>query len=99
MQVFWITFLPDAAAMDGVIRLTSDPYGFGCGITARDSNDALALLREYVFPIWGEAPIDKVVATFDMDALFLSYPDSVREGAGNFLRRGIWYPIKEELPL
>lgn len=77
MEVYWIK-----PAGPGL------PHGaaFGLGVTAIDRDDALALLREKI----GPCEIGSVRVIRSLDDLEENH---VRKNMGNFLKRGIWYPI------
>jgi hypothetical protein len=62
----------------------------GCGVTAHDYDDALALLRETVF---GGAELPKVAAVAeDVDISTLDVRH-VRPNMGNPTMRGVWFPM------
>jgi hypothetical protein len=62
----------------------------GCGITAYDLADAHRMLREKVFPIAGEQPIDDVIENIDVSTLEEKH---VRPNMGNPVVRGVWFPM------
>lgn len=64
--------------------------GLGCGVTAFDRDDAVALLEEHLFK--GPMPFPIIASTEDVDIRTLDRG----HGVPNMLppnRRGIWYPI------
>jgi len=62
----------------------------GCGITAYDVNDAYGFLREQVFPVFGEEPVDEIVENVDVSKLEERH---VRPNMGNPVVRGVWFPL------
>ncbi len=76
MEIFWIEptgpDLPQGAA-------------FGMGVTARDLDDALALLRERLGPC-------EIGSSRRIRSMEEVEQNHVRPNMGNFLVRGIWYP-------
>jgi hypothetical protein len=62
----------------------------GCGITAYDLVDAHKMLREQVFPLFGEGIVDEVVENVDVRTLDEKH---VRPNMGNPAVRGIWFPL------
>jgi hypothetical protein len=64
------------------------PLGLGCGITARDKDDAMNILREKMFED-GELPIRRFVQDVSIDELDANH---VIPNIGNIFLRGIWFP-------
>jgi hypothetical protein len=62
----------------------------GCGITAYDLPDAEGILREKVFPSYGEQAIQEVVENVDIATLEEKH---VRPNMGNPAARGVWFPL------
>lgn len=84
MKRFWITFklpLPAEHPM-GLAR--------GCGVTAQDLNDAMAMLQEHVFRENASPPIDDIVEDVDVSTLD---PRHVLANMGFPGPRGIWFPM------
>ena len=78
---FWFTFSP--------LRLS--PLNLGCGITAYDYNDALALLKERVFKDMDQLPqIVNCIEDVDISTLDRKH---VRSNMGSPLERGVWFPM------
>lgn len=66
------------------------PLNLGCGVTARDLNDALKLVAQ-LFPE-GELPqIQEVTPNVDISTLDAGH---VRPNMGNIFPRGIWWPLQ-----
>lgn len=64
------------------------PLATGCGITATDYNDAVALLTEVVFR--GEAIPSSSRVVVDVSSLDDKY---VRPNMGVVVSRGVWFPL------
>ena len=60
-----------------------------CGVTASDSEDALSLLKEHIFPN-GLPKIAILLQDVDVSTLDKGH---VLPNMGNVLVRGIWYPL------
>jgi hypothetical protein len=83
MKRYWFTF-------EKLER--PSPLSFGCGVTAHDYQDALAIMRDSVFQ--GHAPpIKDVVEDVDVSRLEAKH---VLPNLGNVLIRGIWFPLGYE---
>jgi hypothetical protein len=80
LQRFWFTFeeFPE-----------STPLNLGCGVTAYEYEDALALLREHVFRISAMPKIAKCIEDVDVRGLDQSH---VVPNMGLVTDRGIWFP-------
>ena len=79
---YWIRFDDPRANAFGL--------AFGCGVTAFDLDDAVALLEQHVFR--GPMPFSVALSTEDVDVRTLDQGHVIP----NMLppnRRGIWYPI------
>ncbi len=61
--------------------------GLGAGVTGRSREDALSLVRDR----FGDLPIAKVGKVDTLDQLEENH---VRPNMGNFLKRGIWFPLQ-----
>lgn len=73
-------------------RSTELPPGvtIGCGATAFDRDDALAMLRERVFGSHDLPAPEIVVEDIDVSSLDVGH---VRPNMGNPAIRGIWFPL------
>lgn len=84
LRRFWFQFdLPQAQA-----QLVS--YGLGCGVTAYDYEDAVALIKERVFKDTEMPDIRNVVE--DVDVSTLDAKD-VKPNMGMPVFRGVWFPV------
>jgi hypothetical protein len=79
---YWVTF--DLPA--GELSLVSS----GCGITARDREDLLAILNDQVFPRTGRLSIRRVDEDVDVSTLD---PQHVRPNMDPPVGRGVWFPL------
>jgi hypothetical protein len=61
----------------------------GCGVTAYDYDDALALMENMVFKDAGLPPVRKVVEDIDISTLDENH---VRPNIGIPVFRGVWFP-------
>lgn len=68
----------------------SEPWGLGCGVTAHDYNDAVQLLKEFVFPQREVPPIHHVIEDVDISTLDEKH---VRPNLGVPSQRGVWFPL------
>jgi hypothetical protein len=77
---YWFTF-----------RKSGEPnvLHLGCGITAYDIADAQTFLREKVYALFGELPIDQVTENIDVRILEKNH---VFPNIGNPAVRGVWFP-------
>lgn len=78
MRKFWIEFT-------GVKEFS--PLNIGCGVTARDENDAINILRQREILSDG-LEIRKIVCDISMDDL----DGHVTPNIGNIFVRGVWFP-------
>jgi hypothetical protein len=79
---YWFEF--DGAATD-----LPPGVALGCGVTAYDLDDAIALLREHVFD--GEPPpITRVIENIDLSTLDEGH---VLPNMEPHVWRGIWFPL------
>jgi hypothetical protein len=84
LKRFWFTF--------GSFQHPT-PLNFGCGVTAHDYQDALAIMRDSVFQ--GATPaVQDCVENVDVSRL---EPKHVLPNLGNVLVRGVWFPLGHEL--
>lgn len=81
LERFWFKFTKSAKPT---------VLSMGCGITAYDLADARRLLREQVFPAYGEEPIDEIIENIDVSTL---EQEHVRTNMGNPAVRGVWFPL------
>jgi hypothetical protein len=84
MQRFWFEF---------EIFTNKVNYGdllLGCGVTANDYDDALELLKQYVFTNRAMPEFLKVVEDVDISTLDENH---VLPNMGNCLCRGVWFPL------
>ena len=77
---FWFVFEP-------IGRPTA--LNLGCGVTAHDRADAVALLQTFVFPSEGPLKIIRVVEDVKLDDLEKNH---VLPNLGKTYVRGIWFP-------
>ena len=77
---FWFEFQPPARP---------SALNLGCGVTALDYADAVALLQAYVFPNEGPLEIVRVVEDVKLDDLEKNH---VQPNLGTTYLRGIWFP-------
>ena len=64
--------------------------GRGCGVTAHDYNDAIRLLREFVFQQGDMPPIRHVIEDVDISMLDDKH---IRPRMGVPSERGVWFPL------
>ena len=67
----------------------------GCGVTAHNREDAIALLEERVFC---DQPMRPIVEVLDDVSLSQLDHKHVRPNLGNHLERGIWFPQGYDKP-
>jgi hypothetical protein len=65
------------------------PLGLGCGITARDYQDAIAILGDTVFKGQEIPPIAKVTVDVDVSTLDRGHVIPNMEAPNS---RGVWFP-------
>jgi hypothetical protein len=63
--------------------------GFGCGVTARNYDDALALIDEHLLRGEPMPPIARVVPDIDVSTLDVGH---VIPNMGVPIWRGVWFP-------
>ena len=69
------------------------PLTLGCGVTAYDDDDAMDILREYVFN--GVQPsVAEVIVDVDVSTLDKSH---VLPNMGATVVRGVWFPLGYDL--
>jgi len=81
LKRFWFTF---------ALKAPLTGLSMGCGITAFDLEDARRMLREQVFPAFGEEAVDEIVENIDIRTLEENH---VRPNMGNPAVRGVWFPL------
>ncbi|MGY3234875.1 hypothetical protein ACVMAJ_001765 [Bradyrhizobium sp. USDA 4448] len=86
LRRFWFKFerLPMPTALN-----------LGCGVTAHDYDDAIKLLREFVFGPNGPPTIVQLVEDVELSALERNH---VQPNLGNTEVRGIWFPQGYDVP-
>ena len=62
---------------------------FGCGITARDRIEAVEMLHQKVFPLFGTRQIATCTEDIEIDHLD---PNHVQSNMGPCVVKGVWYP-------
>jgi hypothetical protein len=82
VEVFWIQFV-DATALPPGMHL-------GCGITAYDQSDVMQIFADRVHISHPDLKIASVRRVLSIDELEQGH---VRPNMGNFLIRGIWFPL------
>ena len=80
LRRFWFKFSP----------MPFNALNVGCGVTARDKNDAIKLVRELVFADQHMPGILEIIEDVDVSALDSKH---VRPNMGTCSGRGIWYPV------
>ncbi len=84
LRRYWFEFeLPKTQARLAV-------YGLGCGVTARDYDDAVNLMKELVFSTHVMPPIRTVIEDVDVSTLDAKH---VRVNMGVPIYRGVWFPL------
>jgi hypothetical protein len=78
---FWLSFTQSSSP--SVLNL-------GCGVTGYDQQDALNLVKEMVFSIYGPREIVGIVEDVDISTLDANH---VRPKMGLPIRRGVWFPL------
>lgn len=80
LRRYWFTFESSESPI---------PTNSGCGVTAHDYEDALALMRDRVFG--GQLPaIQQCTEDVDVSSLDVRH---VIPNLGNVLIRGVWFPL------
>ena len=82
MEVFWLQFADATMVPPGM--------HFGCGITAYDQSDAMQIFADRVVISHPDLAIASVRRVLSIDELEQGH---VRPNMGNFLIRGIWFPL------
>lgn len=80
LRRFWITFSDIGKP---------SPLNLGCGVTANTEEEAVCLVRDKVFPIFGERELSGVEVDVDVSNLDT---DHVILNSGNPAAFGVWYP-------
>lgn len=62
----------------------------GCGITAHNKEDALSIINNIVFPIYGELEISNIIEDIDINILDKGH---ILPNIGNVISRGVWFPL------
>jgi hypothetical protein len=65
----------------------------GCGITAYNLDDARRVLRQAVFPLYGERAVARVIEGVDVASLDA---ERVRPRLGNSAAPGVWFPVASQ---
>lgn len=84
---YWIRFMVDAVPDYNILKL-------GCGVTAWTEDDAIWLIRKYVFAGEDVPAIDSIVTDIDIRDLEAGH---VRPNVGVVSRRGVWFPLGGDL--
>jgi hypothetical protein len=88
---YWFEFeKPDSPGSDKDFALVSWPP-FGCGVTAYDYDDAMALMKQLVFTDDPLPKITSVVQNVDMNVL-LNENNHIGPYCSCAAWRGIWWP-------
>ena len=82
---YWFEFVFDPDDLNVEVRLRH-----GCGVTAADYDDAVALVRERVFGGAELPPVSNFIEDVDIASLDGNY---VQPNMGLPLIRGIWFPV------
>lgn len=83
LRRFWFKFRRDRSKLLTVLDM-------GCGITAYDLEDARKVLREEVFQVHDEQPVEEIIEDIDVSTLEERH---VRPNMGNPAVRGVWFPL------
>ena len=62
----------------------------GCGITAYNLDDARRMLRQEIFPLYGDRAVARVIEGVEIASLDET---GVRRRLGNPAVRGVWFPV------
>lgn len=81
---YWFTFRPMA---EGPLK---DGFGYGCGVSAFDKDDAISLLKSRVFGSGVMPGIESCVENIDISTLD---KDQVAHKMSKPDQRGIWFPL------
>lgn len=82
---YWFEFEFDPGDENVPVRLRH-----GCGVTAVDYDDAVAIMRKKLFDGGGMPPITKCIEDVDIASLDANY---VQPSMGLPLLHGIWFPV------
>lgn len=82
---YWFEFVFDPDDHNVPVRLRH-----GCGVTAEDYDDAVALMRDRLFDGQPLPPVSKMIEDVDIATLDGNY---VLPNIGLPLIRGIWFPV------
>jgi hypothetical protein len=63
----------------------------GCGITAYNLDDARRMLRQEIFPLYGDRTVARVIEGVEVASLDET---GVRRRLGNPAVRGVWFPMR-----
>ena len=66
----------------------------GCGVTARNREDAISLMRERIFGSWPMPAIASCIEDVDVSTLDKGH---VLPNMGPVVKRGIWFPLGYEI--
>ena len=78
---YWFEFVRDRQAT---------ALGLGCGITALNLEDARKILRQALFPLYGDRAVRRVIEGVEVSSLDET---RVRPRMGNPTVRGVWFPV------
>ena len=65
----------------------------GCGMTAYSLEDARRILRQAVFPLYGERAVARAIEGVDVASLDA---ERVRPHLGNSAAPGLWFPVASQ---
>ena len=77
---YWVTFSSNG---------NSSPLNLGCGVTASSQSEAEAMIRDVIFPLFGERELSSIQKDIDVKTL---EADHVLPNIGNPAVRGVWFP-------
>lgn len=80
---YWIIFDNIPASLPTVLKL-------GCGVTARNRQEAIDLVQARIFGANAMPGIVSMVEDIDISTLDANH---VRPNMGNFFQPGIWFPL------
>jgi hypothetical protein len=67
----------------------SSPLNLGCGVTAKTKDEAMSMVRDWVFPLFGEGEFANVVEDIEIDSLDQGH---ILPNIGNPAVSGVWFP-------
>ncbi|MFD0325920.1 hypothetical protein [Lysobacter gummosus] len=67
--------------------------GIGCGVTAIDRDDAIALIFLHVFARHGKLEVKRIEENISVEAI---EKEHVLPNMGNIAIRGVWFPLGYE---